>query len=52
MLIEAEQKPDVMLLDVRMPKVNGIELVKILCEQGNSLPILMLTTFDDSELFV
>lgn len=46
------QQPDVMLLDIRMPVVNGIELVKILRTQGNRLPILMLTTFDDSELFM
>lgn len=45
-------KPDVMLLDIRMPKMNGIELVKKLRAQGNILPILMLTTFDDSELFM
>jgi len=32
--------------------VNGIELVKILRGQGSTLPILMLTTFDDSELFM
>ena len=51
-LTENEQQPDVMLLDIRMPKVNGIELVKILRAQGNTLPILMLTTFDDSELFM
>lgn len=47
-----EQQPDVLLLDIRMPKLSGIELVKILRAQGNSLPILMLTTFDDSELFM
>jgi len=47
-----EQQPDVLLLDIRMPKLSGIELVKILRSQGNSLPILMLTTFDDSELFM
>ncbi len=46
------EQPDVMLLDIRMPKMNGIELVKALREQGNKLPILMLTTFDDSELFM
>ncbi len=51
-IIDNEQQPDVMLLDIRMPKVNGIELVKILRAQGNTLPILMLTTFDDSELFM
>jgi len=42
----------VLLLDIRMPKLSGIELVKILRSHGNSLPILMLTTFDDSELFM
>tara|TARA_R110001583_G_scaffold43548_1_gene138523 strand:+ start:12936 stop:13574 length:639 start_codon:yes stop_codon:yes gene_type:complete len=46
------QQPDVLLLDIRMPKMNGIELVKHLRAQGNNLPILMLTTFDDSELFM
>jgi DNA-binding NarL/FixJ family response regulator len=47
-----EQQPDVLLLDIRMPKLNGIELVKKLRAQGSKLPILMLTTFDDSELFM
>ncbi|MCJ8319555.1 MAG: response regulator transcription factor [Colwellia sp.] len=51
-LLQNEQQPDVMLLDIRMPKLNGIELVKVLRAQGNTLPILMLTTFDDSELFL
>ncbi|MFT6248737.1 MAG: DNA-binding NarL/FixJ family response regulator [Colwellia sp.] len=51
-LLTNEAQPDVMLLDIRMPKVNGIELVKILRAQGNTLPILMLTTFDDNELFM
>ena len=44
--------PDVLLLDIRMPKLNGIELVKNLRSKSNSLPVLMLTTFDDSELFM
>jgi DNA-binding NarL/FixJ family response regulator len=45
-------KPDVLLLDIRMPKMNGIELVKQMRAQGNSQAVLMLTTFDDSELFM
>lgn len=49
---EHKAQPDVMLLDIRMPKMNGIELVKTLRAQGSTLPILMLTTFDDSELFM
>ena len=51
-MLASETMPDVLLLDIRMPKVNGIELVKILRSQGSTLPILMLTTFDDSELFM
>ncbi|MBA6336967.1 response regulator transcription factor [Colwellia sp. BRX8-7] len=51
-MLASESTPDVLLLDIRMPKVNGIELVKILRSQGSTLPILMLTTFDDSELFM
>jgi DNA-binding NarL/FixJ family response regulator len=51
-MLTSEAIPDVLLLDIRMPKVNGIELVKILRGQGSTLPILMLTTFDDSELFM
>ena len=45
-------RPDVVLLDIRMPKMNGIELVKKLRAQGDVQPVLMLTTFDDSELFM
>lgn len=45
-------KPDVVLLDIRMPKLNGIDLVKQLRAQANSQAVLMLTTFDDSELFM
>jgi DNA-binding NarL/FixJ family response regulator len=51
-MLASEMIPDVLLLDIRMPKVNGIELLKILRGQGSTLPILMLTTFDDSELFM
>jgi DNA-binding NarL/FixJ family response regulator len=47
-----QQAPDVLLLDIRMPKMSGIELVTRLRAEGNSQPVLMLTTFDDSELFM
>jgi len=45
-------KPDVVLLDIRMPKLNGIDVVKQLRAQANSQAVLMLTTFDDSQLFM
>lgn len=42
--------PDVLLLDLRMPEVNGIEVLSSLSDQGQLPPTLILTTFDDDEL--
>jgi DNA-binding NarL/FixJ family response regulator len=43
-------KPDVLLLDLRMPEVNGIEVLTNLSASGQLPPTLILTTFDDDEL--
>ncbi len=48
--IAQHHQPDVFLMDIRMPKVNGIEAIKQLREQGIQTPVLILTTFDDHEL--
>jgi DNA-binding NarL/FixJ family response regulator len=42
-----ESSPDVILLDVRMPKMTGIEFLRSLQEAGNATPTILLTTFDD-----
>ena len=39
--------PDVVLMDIRMPVMDGIEAVTVLATEAPSLPVLMLTTFDD-----
>lgn len=44
-----EKKPDVVLLDIRMPTMDGIECLKKIRETDSKLPVLMLTTFDDDE---
>jgi len=48
----ANNPVDIILADIRMPVMDGISLVKKLRAQQNLTPVLMLTTFDDSELFV
>jgi DNA-binding NarL/FixJ family response regulator len=42
---------DILLADIRMPVMDGITLVQKLRELGVATPVMMLTTFDDSELF-
>lgn len=42
--------PDVVLLDVRMPRHDGIWVLERMSELGLDMPTLMLTTFDDDQV--
>ena len=44
-----EQQPDLVLLDILMPDVNGLEILQSLCEMGllSRLPVLVLTAAVD-----
>ena len=42
--------PDVVLMDIRMPKLDGIATLKKMKELGIHIPVIILTTFDDHEL--
>jgi DNA-binding NarL/FixJ family response regulator len=41
---------DVLLLDLRMPRRDGIATLEALRERGEHVPVIVLTTFDDDEL--
>lgn len=48
--VVAATRPDVVLLDLRMPRHDGIWTLERLRERGCDVPVLVLTTFDDDTL--
>ena len=44
-----KQKPEVILMDIRMPKMDGVQCTKIIKENYPEIKIIILTTFDDDE---
>lgn len=45
----AKQKPDVVLMDIDMPVLNGIETVNMATEKYPNTKYIMLTVFDDDD---
>jgi len=45
-----EHAPDVVVMDLRMRRVNGIDATRALRDRPGAPPVLVLTTFDDDQL--
>lgn len=44
-----KEKPDVILMDIRMPEMDGVVCTQIIKENYPNIKIIILTTFDDDE---
>jgi DNA-binding NarL/FixJ family response regulator len=45
-------KPDVILMDIRMPILNGVEATKLIKEEFKDISIIILTTFDTDDMII
>jgi DNA-binding NarL/FixJ family response regulator len=45
----AEHRPDLVLMDVRMRRMDGVTATRMLADGGSTAPVLVLTTFDDDD---
>lgn len=44
--------PDIVLMDVRLPEIDGVETARLIIESFPKIKVLMLTTLDDSEYVI
>jgi len=43
-------KPDVILMDIRMPKINGVQASRIILEKFPHIKVVLLTNFEEDDL--
>ncbi len=48
---DGDRMPDIILSDMRMPRLDGLGLIRALAARAWAIPVVLLTTFDDAQAF-
>lgn len=48
--LSAELKPDLVLMDIRLPELDGVEAIRRIKKNDGGVEVLVLTAFDDDEV--
>jgi DNA-binding NarL/FixJ family response regulator len=51
-ITQPELHPDVILMDIRMPIMDGVAATQAIAQQFSAIKVLILTTFDDQDYVV
>ena len=46
-----QEKPEALMLDIMMPGINGLEVLKTIRKEDKNLPIFIITAFSNEERF-
>jgi two-component system response regulator VicR len=46
-----DQPPDALMLDIMMPEINGLEVLKKIREVNRGIPVFVITAFNNEERF-
>ena len=51
-ILNSDAKPDMMVVDMKMPKVNGMAVIRMVKELGKEFPIVLLTGSIDAQIYL
>ncbi len=46
-----QEKPDALILDVMMPEINGLEVLREIRKEDKKIPVFIITAFSNEERF-